>query len=335
MNAPLSKKEAAAVSVIPALAMDETELIDVLRNSFYPGASDGSIKMVIGYCRASNLDPMQKPVHIVPMSVKRAGTNDQYEWRDVVMPGIGLYRVQAARTNEHAGTSEPEFGPMVDLELAGQKIRVPEWCKVTVFRLKGGKAFAYVAIEYWVENYATAGRNTAAPNAMWKKRPRGQLAKCAEAQALRKAFPEVGTQPTAEEMEGKTHFDYDLDGTTPAAANTDIQMPGARPALTHQPGDVIEMPMTKARDTVPAEPAAAAEQHSHAANAQAAEKPAKPEAPRAVAKPISESVARILRTKLEVNGKNEVDMKAKFGFGMEGVTSANFNDVQAWAEGRA
>jgi len=39
---------------------------------------------------------------------------------------------------------------------------------------------------------------------MWKKRTRGQLAKCAEAQALRKAFPEIGAQPTAEEMEGKT-----------------------------------------------------------------------------------------------------------------------------------
>ena len=39
---------------------------------------------------------------------------------------------------------------------------------------------------------------------MWAKRPFGQLSKCAEAQALRKAFPDTtGSQPTAEEMEGR------------------------------------------------------------------------------------------------------------------------------------
>ncbi|MFM7010971.1 MAG: recombinase RecT, partial [Betaproteobacteria bacterium] len=42
-----------------------------------------------------------------------------------------------------------------------------------------------------------------APNAMWQKRPYAQLAKCAEAQALRKAFPEFGSAATADEMEGK------------------------------------------------------------------------------------------------------------------------------------
>ena len=42
---------------------------------------------------------------------------------------------------------------------------------------------------------------------MWRKRAYGQLAKCTEAQALRKAFPEFsGGQATAEEMEGKDTF---------------------------------------------------------------------------------------------------------------------------------
>ena len=49
---------------------------------------------------------------------------------------------------------------------------------------------------------------------MWRKRPRGQLEKCAEAQALRKAFPERAGGPTAEEMAGKVINDADtIEGT--------------------------------------------------------------------------------------------------------------------------
>lgn len=184
---------------LPALQMDEQELMEVLQSSLYPGASMASIKMVLGYCKASGLDPMRKPVHIVPMWDRKAK-----QMRDVTMPGIGLYRTDAARTGEHVGTDEPVFGPMVDYELGGTKVTVPEWCKVTVYRLKNGQKCAYTATEFWIENYATASKDSDAPNAMWKKRGRGQLAKCAEAQALRKAFPEVGSQPTADEMEGKT-----------------------------------------------------------------------------------------------------------------------------------
>lgn len=184
---------------LPALQMDEQELMEVLQSSLYPGASMASIKMVLGYCKASGLDPMRKPVHIVPMWDSKAK-----QMRDVTMPGIGLYRTDAARTGEHVGTDDPVFGPMVEYELSGSKVTVPEWCKVTVYRLKNGMKCAFTATEYWIENYATAGKDSAAPNTMWKKRGRGQLAKCAEAQALRKAFPEVGSQPTADEMEGKT-----------------------------------------------------------------------------------------------------------------------------------
>ena len=71
--------------------------------------------------------------------------------------------------------------------------------------MNNGSIAEYSATEYWKENYAVKGgqEKSIAPNAMWLKRPYGQIAKCAEAQALRKAFPEIGSQPTADEMEGK------------------------------------------------------------------------------------------------------------------------------------
>jgi len=188
------------------------ELTEVLRSSLYPGASDASIAMVVSYCKAAGLDPMQKPVHIVPMWDK----NIRQE-RDVIMPGIGLYRIQAARTQQYAGVSEPEYGPDTTVVLDEVEVTFPAWCKIVVRRLlPNGIIAEFAAVERWLENYATQSSKTTAPNAMWKKRPYGQLAKCAEAQALRKAFPEIGAQPTAEEMEGKP---LDVDDDSGAAAS--------------------------------------------------------------------------------------------------------------------
>ncbi len=184
-----------------ALSLPEAELLQVLQSSLYPGAAPASIKLVIGYCRAAGLDPMQKPVHIVPMWDSKAGA-----MRDVVMPGVNLYRTQAARSGQFAGMTEPEFGPDETVTLGGQTITFPAWCRVTVKRLLSNGVIAeFTAREFWTENYAVKGgkEKSIAPNAMWTKRPRGQIAKCAAAQALRIAFPEIASAATADEMEGK------------------------------------------------------------------------------------------------------------------------------------
>lgn len=137
--------------------------------------------MALDYCRARQLDPLLKPVHLVPMYVKDSKTG-KGDWRDVVMPGIGLYRIQADRSGDYAGAREPEFGPDVTQTLTGVEVTFPQWCKYTVYkRMPSGEIVEFSAKEYWIENYATGGRDTTAPNAMWKKRPYGQLAKCAEA----------------------------------------------------------------------------------------------------------------------------------------------------------
>lgn len=183
-----------------------------LQNSVFPGAKEESILMAVDYCLSRHLDILLKPVHLVPMSVKNAATGNN-EWRDVVMPGIGLYRIQADRSGTYAGADEPEFGPATTAELDGANYTFPEWCKYTVHKLIGDRVVTFSAKEYWLENYATAGRNAQAPNAMWKKRPYAQLAKCAEAQALRKAWPDIGQAPTAEEMEGKEFVPSEKDVT--------------------------------------------------------------------------------------------------------------------------
>ena len=180
-------------------AISEDALVEVLSGSLYPGAAHNSVVMVLAYCKAAQLDPMLKPVHIVPIYQKGRGMVD------TVMPGIGLYRIQAARTGQYAGISDPEYGPSITAKLGAVEVTYPEWCRVTVKRqMSNGLVAEFTANERWLENYATAAKDTIAPNSMWKRRAFAQLAKCAEAQALRKAFPEVGSAPTADEMEGKS-----------------------------------------------------------------------------------------------------------------------------------
>lgn len=332
MNA-LTQRESAA---LPSMQVDEKELIDVLRNSLYPGAQDASIKLVLSYCKAAALDPMQKPVHIVPMQVS-TGKKDDDGWdikenRDVIMPGVGLYRSQAERTGLYAGISEPEYGPMLDLtfiadvweNVNGKRvkrsqnvtIKYPEWCRITVEKFLDERVCRYTAVEYWIENYATKSNKTEEPNAMWKRRPRGQLAKCAEAQALRKAFPgSVGSQPTAEEMEGKSLLEDDRTIDMPSASKKEpVDQPRSKSAKATDVTDVTpngDQPVQNAPAT-----------HPRQATQQVQ--------PTAEGKPISDSVLRVLKTKMENAGIAEPDIKKKFGFDLDGVTTANYNEIVDW-----
>ncbi|WP_180104756.1 phage recombination protein Bet [Acinetobacter sp. YH12108] len=172
-----------------------------LTSSIFPGAKPESIVMAVEYCKARNLDIMKKPCHIVPMNVKDAKTG-QSQWRDVIMPSIAEHRITASRSNSYAGIDAPIFGPMVQIQFGNTTHTVPEFCTVTVFRIIHGEKVAFSHTEYFEEACATV--KDGGLNSMWTKRKRGQLAKCAEAGALRKAFPEeIGDEYTKEEMEGK------------------------------------------------------------------------------------------------------------------------------------
>ncbi len=181
-----------------------------LQSAVWPNAaSNRSVLMAYDYCRARGLDPFKKPVHIVPVYDKNANGGEG-GLVDTVRPGIAELRTTAMRTGEYMGRDEVRFGSDVEVALkdkGGNAITytVPEYAQVTVYRRVHGQVVPFPGDPvYWLEAYATEARNSEVPNEMWRKRRKGQIAKVAEAMALRQAFPEeLGADNTAEEMEGR------------------------------------------------------------------------------------------------------------------------------------
>jgi phage recombination protein Bet len=175
-----------------------------LANNLFPGADSNSVLMVWDYCVARQLDPLKKPCHIVPMRVRDSKSGD-YVWRDVVMPGIYEYRTTATRTGFYLGHTRPEYGPLI--EHLG--VKAPEYCNFTVYRWNPQ---ASMRAEYPVQvKFAECAGTTKDKktgelyvNDRWSKAPQQMLTKCAEAAALREAFPdELGGTHTADEMIGQ------------------------------------------------------------------------------------------------------------------------------------
>lgn len=312
----------------PALAqrgLDESTW-NALKSTIYPGAKDDSIILAVDYCRARQLDPMLKPVHLVPMNVKVQQPNGKpkYEWRDVPMPGIGLYRIQAARSGDFGGMDEPEYGPDVTTTFSIESeddrgfkstkqvnVTYPLWCKITVYKIVQGVRCPFTAKEFWTENYATAGKGSEAPNAMWAKRPFGQLGKCTEAQVLRKAWPEACIGHTAEEMAGKSIDLDDLRDITPQAEPTEQARPAARQAAEPN-NEAVEGELIKG-DTAP-------ERKQAAPAKQASQEPA--------GETIKPNHIRMIRAKLEARKAPDTVLLAAMQVDcLESIPLARINDA--------
>jgi len=98
--------------------------------------------------------------------------------------------------------------------------------------------------------------------------------------------------------------------------------------------DEQRAPAQAARRATPrAQTSAPVEQEQNATNGQPSmfTDEAGPAASPAALQPPSEGALKVLRRKMDIAGRNEVDLRAKFGFGFDGITRASYGDVQAWA----
>lgn len=167
------------------------EQVELIKTNIAKGASDNELTVFLLTCKRVGLDPWSRQIYLIPRWDKVAG-------REVRTPQFSIdgFRAIAARTSEHGGTDDAIF----DSEASPE----PNKASVTVYRVVQGVRHPFTATARWSEYAQTykdqkTGEDKLSP--MWKKMPYLMLAKCAESQALRKAFPqELSGLYTVDEM---------------------------------------------------------------------------------------------------------------------------------------
>jgi phage recombination protein Bet len=218
---------------------------NVLVDTVFPAANTaGAVALAVSYCKARHLDPFKRVVHIVPIYDK-----ERKMWVETVWPGIAVHRTTAFRTREYAGHDEVAFGPEIertwdDGDNGSVTIQFPEWAQMTVYRIVHGQRCGFPGPKVrWIETYAA--KKSDAPNSMWADRPYGMIEKCAEAAALRGAFPEeLGDEPSEVEASDRNwHGRPSID----VNAQTTAAMPRAEAVI---PQINQETPISKVLEAV-------------------------------------------------------------------------------------
>jgi len=180
-----------------------------LCEAIFPAAkSSEAIVLALSYCKARKLDIFKRVIHIVPIWDSKAGREIETVW-----PGIGELRVTASRTGKFAGSDPAAFGDDKTTTFKGKtkkgvakeaKVTYPAWCQVTVFVLDGNKerqAMPGPRVR-WLETFSHVSHGCPVPNERWQRAPYQMIEKCAEAAALRRAFPEeMGGELIVEEVQ--------------------------------------------------------------------------------------------------------------------------------------
>lgn len=145
----------------------------IIRDSYANGASDTEFAVLMEVAKSRRLNPLLRQIFFV----KRWDSEKRCEvWASQV--SIDGMRAIAERTGLYDGQDEPQFENGKNGELL--------CCRVRVYRKDWSRPS--VGVAYFTE-FAQTKRDGGLTH-MWGNKPHVMLAKCAEAQAIRRAFPE-------------------------------------------------------------------------------------------------------------------------------------------------
>lgn len=162
------------------------EEIDLIRRTVARNCTDDELAVFLHSCARCGLDPLLKQIHAIHRSDRDRGQ------QMTIQVGIDGLRIIAERTGRYAPGRPTEYqfgdgGPIAATAFVRKQTHDGTWHDVG--------ATAYYS-EY------CGRKNNGEPNRMWQQFPAVMLAKCAEAAALRRAFPvEASGLYTFEEMD--------------------------------------------------------------------------------------------------------------------------------------
>lgn len=184
------------------------EQVELVKRTIAKGATDDELALFVYQCNRTRLDPIARQICCVPRFDGR--TRQTIYQTQVTIDGA---RLIAQRSNRYLGQTAVEWcGPDNQWVEAWLKNEPPAAARVGVY-LAGNPNPIY-AVAAWAEFSQTYVKdNTTYLMPMWKKMPAHMLAKCAEALALRKAFPQELSGLYIEEEMGSSEM--------PPTQNTD------------------------------------------------------------------------------------------------------------------